>query len=196
MVRKLTCAIFALIAASCGDDDSGAQREGDAGGAAYDTNAQAKVINVGAACTSSSDCSGLMAECQQTGPFGIGLPGGMCGAPCTSDSECGLDGKCPLAPIVELAQQVPLLASLASSLSVCLLPCASEAACRSEEGYHCQSLQRLIDTGGSGLGAVGGQAAMVPGVIDTFCLPLALPSMDASVPALDAAATDAGPDGG
>lgn len=77
------------------------------------------------------------------------FPGGYCSTPletdCAADSECGEGGGCfmPFEGVSEeviagLDATIPQLdVPLFSERGLCLQRCASEADCRTEEGYHC-----------------------------------------------------------
>ena len=76
---------------------------------------------IGAACASGDECqSGTCA------PAADNLPGGMC-----TVLGCSMDNPCPVGSTCY---------ALNKSLSLCMPYCDRDAACRSDENYHCQPL--------------------------------------------------------
>jgi len=92
--------------------------------------------NVGDACSTPEDCSGIPAankQClTQIGSF-VTFEGGYCSASCTSDPECGTDGKC-----------VNIILA-----SYCLKACDSPTDCRTTENYTCGELPSFLGIPGT-----------------------------------------------
>lgn len=125
---------------------------------------------LGTPCKVNADCQGgTSARCLTTVPVAeLTFAGGMCTTLCKADSQCGTTGKCPLAPMVELAKQmIPDAGAMANEISTCLKTCTAQADCRT--GYNCIPMP---------------PNPLAPAVVTTnapkFCLP---PLPDAGVPA-------------
>jgi hypothetical protein len=181
-------------AANPDDDDDGKTGDKDAGPGKGDASQQqgsGKVLvsNAGEECTSASDCSGDKAECKNE--FTLGSPllggatktpleGGYCTATCVAHAECGDDGRCLPAEIVEASggTVTPQLLSLGGIPLNCLKTCDDESACR--DGYECEALTSLLpEMFRSFAGAIGNTK---------YCLPpinLPIPMLDGGVPTGD-----------
>jgi hypothetical protein len=115
-------------AGAVGSGGSGASGGSAAGGA-----------DIGAACTTDSDCSLVAgATCYTTiggGGFSLTFPGGYCSKVCNPDShdaECGAHGGCTSVGASG--------GGVTATLVMCTAPCASDADCRQADGYHCQQI--------------------------------------------------------
>ena len=85
---------------------------------------------VGGPCVVSGECF-IDSRCE-TGPA---WPGGYCAQACDSDAECPDGSRC-----TERGQ-------------ICVVECAADDACRSDEGYTCQALEAR-GVGGTFMGCV------------------------------------------
>jgi hypothetical protein len=94
--------------------------------------------NAGKACTSDTDCGGVMGTCDTalpgTGFFApdVPAPEGYCSQVCGSDADCGAGGVCVGASFI--------------ASGACFKPCTTMADCRT--GYRCETRG-----GGMGMGA-------------------------------------------
>lgn len=203
MRRTLTlCALSCVLTAGwgCGDDDGGdATPDQDAGksdSGALDAavSGAVRIENVGASCTSSTDCRGANATCLTSlgdGNLQFELPGGYCTATCSMHAECSTGGGCPLGEIAR-TQGIDV-SDIVQVPSVCLDRCKTNEANTCRSGYVCRSLRDLVP---ENIRNMIGFILIGPNFTDTFCIPpveITLPGGDAGVP--DGGLTRVGADG-
>ena len=101
---------------------------------ASDAEAEPPGGTVGDRCYSSTQCAGVPGTgrlCLTTLMGYLTFPGGYCSAACTSDVECGPEGKCM--DVYDLG-------------NFCLKMCDSAADCRTSEGYDCTAITGAPET--------------------------------------------------
>jgi hypothetical protein len=180
LLTLLALAGLSAAAGACGDDSgdddsdtpkNDASVRNDAGGKPAPRPQQ--ITNLAAKCTQNSECTGPGAvECLTDLEFGTGepteLPGGYCTAQCEYAEECGPNGGCPVAEILESASG--LLAALPGAvdlikgflpqncIEVCTVGDAGGQGTCSRSDHLCQSLTQGMG-GGAGL-----DISMLPGI--------------------------------
>ncbi|HVZ32693.1 MAG TPA: hypothetical protein VG963_09725 [Polyangiaceae bacterium] len=167
----------AMACGDDGDDDSSSTQDAgnhdaatvnDAGQVSRGT----QIDNVGAECTSNSDCKGKGTIMCYNNFLGTDYPGGYCSAACMADDECGTNGACPVAQLNTL----PLVGTFVAGLlpENCLLKCdkSQSSACRT--GYNCQSLDD----------ALGAAASLIGGFLpaNLTSQPYCLPPVNITIP--------------
>lgn len=198
--------LLALIGAgtsfACGDDsgdddqevkDSGTQQPTDARVADSATRDAAPVVsrgvqitNLGAACTANSSCTasnGGRVECV-TELLNIDIPGGFCTADCRLDDECGTNGRCPGATVLQgLSGLADFIAPIISGIipQQCVRECdPRESDPCGRTGFTCGKVPVPAQ--------IAAFVGTIPELNRNYCLP---PTPDAGVPPRQDAGTQA-----
>ncbi|MDB4989526.1 MAG: hypothetical protein JWN04_4704 [Myxococcaceae bacterium] len=176
MKQLLTVLALASFAVACGDDsgdsptvtkdggiDSGAH---DAGGA--DSSVGPKVVNVGAMCGQTSECTGSAATCDLHTALGQVNQGGYCSASCLQNDECGPNGDCPIGEVIRAIGP-----TMGQTAGTCFAKCTPGATSVCRSGYVCSDLLTVLTAAGvPNLPNATVAATAAPSLLRNVCLPI------------------------